>query len=307
MNGEAEVSRLSQAQGVVQAHACQSNFLTKNPKRPKVSNNETGVGYNKNCSSKNYMDHKSKVRQLALAGLVVIGGLQAVHAQTSPDSSANVAVASTDPAGTAAPLAVVASIAPTSAADAPNAASSAPVVLTADEAKQSASGNVAELQQLIRGSEVSELRTTYNGSYGASMMFDAKEVTYYVALFQQKNFWRVIKTSDDGRAEAIYRDFARQTTQLSEVEIRRTRLDAQKAMTERLIALSQDRANRLQADLNVAREQQAIVVSQQKQTRDEAAALQTQKLAAQEQLRAQQRQVHELQRQLEAGLPVSVH
>jgi hypothetical protein len=180
------------------------------------------------------------------------------------------------------------------------------VVLTADEAKQSASGNVAELQQMIHGSDLSELRTTYNGSYGASLLFYGKEMTYYVALFQQKNFWRVIKTQDDGRAEAIYRDFARQTVQLSEVEIRRTRLDAQKVLTERLIALSQDRANRLEADLTVARQQQAIVASRQKQTRDEAATLQTQKLAAQEQLRAAQRQVHDLQRQLETGLPVTV-
>jgi hypothetical protein len=251
------------------------------------------------------MDQKSKVRQLALVGLVVIGGLQGVRAQTSPDNSANITVASNTPVATVAPLTGDTAAAALSA-DAPTAASSAPVVLTADEAKQSASGNVAELQQMIHGSDLSELRTTYNGSYGASLLFYGKEMTYYVALFQQKNFWRVIKTQDDGRAEAIYRDFARQTVQLSEVEIRRTRLDAQKVLTERLIALSQDRANRLQADLTVARQQQAIVASQQKQTRDEAAALQTQKLAAQEQLRAAQRQVHDLQRQLETGLPVTV-
>jgi len=252
------------------------------------------------------MDQKSKVRQLALVGLVVIGGLQGVRAQTSPDNSANITVASNTPVGTVAPLAGDTAATALSPPDAPTAASSAPVVLTADEAKQSASGNVAELQQMIHGSDLSELRTTYNGSYGASLLFYGKEMTYYVALFQQKNFWRVIKTQDDGRAEAIYRDFARQTVQLSEVEIRRTRLDAQKVLTERLIALSQDRANRLQADLTVARQQQAIVASQQKQTRDEAAALQTQKLAAQEQLRAAQRQVHDLQRQLETGLPVTV-
>lgn len=251
------------------------------------------------------MDQKSKVRQLALVGLVVIGGLQGVRAQTNPDNSANITVASNTPVGTVAPLAGDTGATALSP-DAPTAASSAPVVLTADEAKQSASGNVAELQQMIHGSDLSELRTTYNGSYGASLLFYGKEMTYYVALFQQKNFWRVIKTQDDGRAEAIYRDFARQTVQLSEVEIRRARLDAQKVLTERLIALSQDRANRLQADLTVARQQQAIVASQQKQTRDEAAALQTQKLAAQEQLRAAQRQVHDLQRQLETGLPVTV-
>ena len=245
------------------------------------------------------MDHKSKVRHLklvGLAGLVVIGGMQVVCAQTSPEPVANVAVASET---TALPAADPAASSVLSAAPAQ------PVVLTADEAKQSATGNVAELQQMINGSELSELRTTYNGSYGASLLFYGKEMTWYVALFQQKNFWRVIKTSDEGRAEAIYRDFARQTVQLSDVEIRRTRLDAQKAFTERMVALSQDRANRLQADLTVARQQQAIVADQQKQNRDEAAALQTQKLAAQAQLRSAQRQVRNLQRQLESGLPLS--
>ncbi|CAG4891206.1 DUF2968 domain-containing protein [Paraburkholderia saeva] len=245
------------------------------------------------------MNHKSKVRQLklaGLAGLVVIGGMQVVCAQTSPEPVASIAVASQTTAVPAADPAANSVL---------SAASAQPVVLTADEAKQSATGNVAELQQMMHGSELSELRTTYNGSYGASLLFYGKEMTWYVALFQQKNFWRVIKTSDEGRAEAIYRDFAHQTVQLSDVEIRRTRLDAQKAFTERMVALSQDRANRLQADLTVARQQQAIVADQQKQNRDEAAALATQKLAAQEQLRTAQRQVRDLQRQLESGLPVS--
>jgi chromosome segregation ATPase len=91
--------------------------------------------------------------------------------------------------------------------------------------------------------------------------------------------------------------------QLSEVEIRRTQLEAQKAFTQRMIALSQDRANRLQADLDIARQQQSIVASQQQQSRAEATALAQQKTAAQDQLRAAQRQVRELQRELESGLP----
>ncbi|HWT38826.1 MAG TPA: DUF2968 domain-containing protein, partial [Paraburkholderia sp.] len=192
----------------------------------------------------------------------------------------------------------------TTPAAAPLSAASQTIALTPDEAKQSATGNVAELQQMIHGNDLSELRTTYNGSYGASLMFYSKDMTYYVALFQQKNFWRVIKTQDEARAEQIYRDFARQTVQLSDVEIRRTKLEAQKAYTDRLVALSQERANRLQADLNIAHEQQTIVNSLQQQTRAEAAALAQQKAQSQEQLRATQRQVRDLQRQLESGLPV---
>ncbi|MEZ0605390.1 DUF2968 domain-containing protein [Paraburkholderia sp. IW21] len=236
------------------------------------------------------MDHKSKLRLIALAAFIALGAVRGVHAQALPASGTSAGVVSQPGAATALPATLQPEQAQTNA-------------LTPDEAKQSAAGNVAELQQMIHGSDLSELRTTYNGSYGASLLFYGKEMTYYVALFQQKNFWRVIKTQDAARADMIYRDFVRQTQQLSDVEIRRTQLEAQKAFTERMIALSQDRANRLQADLDVAHQQQTIVANQQQQTRAQATALAQQKAAAQDQLRATQRQVRELQRQLETGLP----
>jgi Protein of unknown function (DUF2968) len=237
------------------------------------------------------MDHKSKLRQIALGALIALGVAQNVYAQTLPNSAANAATAPQD-AASAVPVTSEAEPAQTAA-------------LTPDEAKQSAAGNVAELQQMIRGTDLTELRTTYNGSYGASLLYNAKETTYYVALFQQKTFWRVVKTADDTRAELIYKDFVHQTVQLSDVEIRRTRLAAQKAFTDRMIALSQDRANRLQADLDVAHQQQNIVNSQQQQTRAEATALAQQKAEAQSQLRAAQKQVMDLERQLDSGLPIS--
>jgi hypothetical protein len=241
------------------------------------------------------MDQKSKVRQIVLSGLIAIGGMQAAFAQDAvSDSAASGAAVDTTTTAAAQPDTLAASSVPAGQT----------IALTPDEAKQSATGNVAELQQMIHGPDLTEMRTTYNGSYGASMLFYGKEMTYYVALFQQKNFWRVIKTTDDQRAEMIYRDFVRQTAQLSDVEIRRTKLEAQKAFTEHLIELSQDRANRLQADLAIARQQQTIVNSQQQQNRAEASSLQQQKTQAQAQLRDAQRQVRELQRQLDSGLPI---
>jgi hypothetical protein len=236
------------------------------------------------------MDRKSKVREIALAAFIVWGAAQGVNAQALHDSGASAGIVSQPGTTTALPTTAQTGQAETTA-------------LTPDENRQSAAGNVAELQQMIHGSDLSELRTTYNGSYGASMLFYGKEMTYYVALFQQKNFWRVIKTQDATRADLIYKDFVRQTMQLSDVEIHRTQLEAQKAFTQRMIALSQDRASRLQADLDVARQQQSIVATQQQEKRAEATALAQQKLAAQDQLRVAQRQVRELQRQLESGLP----
>ena len=166
-----------------------------------------------------------------------------------------------------------------------------------------AQGNVAELMEMIHDARLSELRTTYNGSYGASLFFYPQEMTYYVALFQDKHFWRVIKSEDIGRAEAVYAGFVQQTAQLADVEIRRTQLQAQKAYIEDIIALSEDRAKRLQADLDVARTQQAKVNDYQRQTQGEAVALHAEKEKAQAQLRQVQGEVMQLQRQTEFGLP----
>ncbi|WP_341314627.1 DUF2968 domain-containing protein [Paraburkholderia sp. IMGN_8] len=166
-----------------------------------------------------------------------------------------------------------------------------------------AQGNVAELMQMIHDAKLSELRTTYNGSYGASLLFYPQEMTYYVALFQDKHFWRVINSQDVARAEAVYAGFVKQTEQLADVEIRRTQLQAQKAYIEDVIALSEDRAKRLQADLDVARTQQAKVNDYQRQTQGEAAALYAEKERAQAQLRQVQGEVMQLQRQTELGLP----
>jgi hypothetical protein len=168
-----------------------------------------------------------------------------------------------------------------------------------------AQGNVAELMQMIHDSQLTELRTTYNGSYGASLFFYPQEMTYYVALFQDKHFWRVIKSQDDTRADAIYADFVQQTARLADVEIRRTQLQAQKAYIQNVIALSEDRARRLQADLDVARTQQAKVNDYQRQTQSEAVLLHAEKEKAQAQLRLLQNEVQQLQRQNESGLPES--
>ncbi|MBN3758801.1 DUF2968 domain-containing protein [Paraburkholderia sp. Tr-20389] len=199
-------------------------------------------------------------------------------------------------------------------ADAPDVSTETGSADTADEtigldphadSNGSAQGDVADLMQLIHDGGLVEMRTTYNGGYGASLFFHAPSMTYYVALFQDKHFWRVIRTSDQTRAEAIYAGFARQTAQLAEVEIRRAQLQAQKASIERVINESQARAQRLQADIEVARTQEAKVADYQRQTQDETLSLRDEKEKAQAQLRQLQQQVLMLQHQAEAGLPAN--
>lgn len=178
-----------------------------------------------------------------------------------------------------------------------------PSALDPTDSTSDAQGNVAELMQMIHDAKLSELRTTYNGSYGTSLFFYPQEVTYYVALFQDKHFWRVIKSENVERAEAVYAGFAQQTAQLADAEIRGLQLQAQKAFLEDIIATSQDRAKRLQADLTVARTQQARVDDYQRQTQGKTVTLRAEKERAQAQLLAVQNQVMQLQKQTEFGLP----
>lgn len=174
---------------------------------------------------------------------------------------------------------------------------------TDDAQQQPASGDIAELQQMIRDGKVRELRTTYNGSYGASLLYYPDEMLYYVAMFQQKKFWRVIKTQNDARAESVYADFAKSTVQLSDTELRRVKLEAEKSYADRLIATQQNRANRLQADLDVARAQQSQVADRQQEQQAAIRELRNEQAAAQAQLRALQARVQDLQKQQEGDLP----
>ncbi|KXV05565.1 hypothetical protein CR51_12535 [Caballeronia megalochromosomata] len=168
-------------------------------------------------------------------------------------------------------------------------------------------GNIAELQNLVQAGSLTELRATRNGSYGARLFFLAQEMLYYVALSQDARWWRVVKTQDAARAETIYAQFSRKSFELADGEVRRTQLQAQKALLERVIAKSADRANRLTADLELAQQQDSQVSQRQQQLQAESAVLQTDKLEAERKLRTLQLQVEQLQKQTEAGLaPVSV-
>lgn len=164
---------------------------------------------------------------------------------------------------------------------------------------------VDELQRQIQSHALTEMRTSYNGSYGASLLFNVKDGSYFVALFQQKAFWRVVKTYDESRAELIYRDFSRQAERLAVNELRAAKLESQKAQMDRQIEVTQERARRLQADISIAREQQAAVADRQKNVRNETAALQAQQAELQAQLRSLQQQVRSLQREADAGLPTT--
>lgn len=169
--------------------------------------------------------------------------------------------------------------------------------VTPPAAAPKANTTVAELQALIQNRQVSELRTTYNGTYGASLLFKPDDLTYYVALFQQKDFWRVVQTKSDKQAESTYRAFAQQSADLAEVDIKRIKLQAEYAHSERLLAERSSELATLRADQSLREQQEQQVAARQAQARQQAAALAQQQQQLRKELSAMQRQIDALQAQ----------
>ncbi|VVE08575.1 DUF2968 domain-containing protein [Pandoraea terrigena] len=169
------------------------------------------------------------------------------------------------------------------------------VVAPTANAPTAASGAIQELRDRIQSKEVSELRTTYNGRYGASLLFYPQTMGYYVALFHEGQFWRVVKLSNDKKAEALYADFVRQTQVLADVEIRRIKLEAQKALMERQLADSEARLNAVQNDLAIQRQQEQALAENQQAVREQASALETERTAARIRLNDLQGQIRSLE------------
>ncbi|AJZ75032.2 hypothetical protein SG18_27205 [Pandoraea apista] len=162
-------------------------------------------------------------------------------------------------------------------------------------APAAASGAIQELRDRIQNKDVTELRTTYNGRYGASLLFYPQTMGYYVALFHEGQFWRVVKVGNEKKAEALYGDFVRQTQVLADVEIRRIKLEAQKAMMERQLAESEARLNAVQNDLAIQRQQEQALAQNQQAVREQAAALETERSAARIRLTDLQGQIRSLE------------
>lgn len=237
---------------------------------------------------------------LGVVGVWLLQGGAAVHAAE--------VVADTPPSSSASqPAAYAGASEPQAAADASASAPSAPAPTSATVAAGdagAADGDVAKLTRLIHDPQLAEMRTTYNGSYGASLFFYPPEMAWYVALFQNRHFWRVVRSENEASAQTVYEQFVRQTVDLAKAELRVTRLEAERAQIERLIALSDARARRLQADLAIAQAQQADVDSSQRQLRKQTASLESGKQRASEQLRDSEIRVRALQRAMDAGFAV---
>jgi len=156
---------------------------------------------------------------------------------------------------------------------------------------------VDELRQLVDSKQLTELRTTYNGSYGASLLFNTSTLNYYVALFHDKDFWRVIKTDSVDNAEKVYRTFVEQTEQLAQVYIDTTRLQAGKRYTENLVAYNEQRLRSLQQEADLQRQQSLQVSAALEQAKQQAVSLSTDLRSSHSELDALNQRIQTLQAQ----------
>lgn len=143
----------------------------------------------------------------------------------------------------------------------------------AAEAPRVPLGTVESLRQLIDNHQLTEVRTTYNSTYGASLLFRPETLGYYVVLFHGKEFWRVMQTDSFDDAEALYRTFVSQTQTLAQVEIDKLRLDAGNKYAEHMIAVNEARLRSLQQDASTQQQQARQVAEAQEQARQQAVSL----------------------------------
>ena len=154
--------------------------------------------------------------------------------------------------------------------------------------------NTAEVEWLAEEEALMPFRVFRSFAYSVSLLFHAKEVTYYVALYQDGALWRALKAADLEAAEAAFHHFEDQATRLSDCETRRAQLEAQNEQLARLIARSEAQAERLRSDLQRRSAQEQAASSRQHQVRKEVSQLEAQRVAAQAHLNKAHRQMQQL-------------
>ncbi len=162
-------------------------------------------------------------------------------------------------------------------------------------AGQVSATSIEEIQSLITAHALTELRTTYNGHYGASLLFNADKLSYYIAMFHEKQFWRIIKTDTYGDAEAVYAAFSQQTQRLAQVELDAIRLEAGQKYSAKLVAMNQQRLHELQQASARQQQQAQQIASLQHQASQQSSTLSAELQNTDAQLSSVQAQVRALE------------
>jgi hypothetical protein len=178
-----------------------------------------------------------------------------------------------------------------------------PVVPSQVSARGVQMADTAEIEWLAEEEALTPFRVFRSFAYSVSLLFHAKELAYYVALYQDGSLWRALKAADLEAAEAAFHHFVEQATRLSDGETRRAQLEAQNEQLARMIARSEAHAERLRTDLQRRSAQEQTVSTRQHQVRKDVSQLEAQRVAAQAHLNKAHRQIHQLNLTSNEGIP----
>lgn len=154
--------------------------------------------------------------------------------------------------------------------------------------------DTAEVDDLCAQEALAPFRVFRSFAYSASLLFHARDLGYYIALYHDNTLWRALKAADTESAEAAFHHFQELATRLADTEARRLQLEAQNEQVARLIVSSESRAERLRMHLQRVSMQEQAVSARQHQLRKEVAQLEAQRVAMQAHLNKVQRQLHQL-------------
>lgn len=163
--------------------------------------------------------------------------------------------------------------------------------------------DTAELEWLAEEEALQPFRVFRSFDYSVSLLFHARELVYYVAMYQDGSLWRALKAVDLDAAEAAFHHYEEQATRLADGETRRAQLAAQNEQLARMISQSEAQAERLRCDLQRSAGQEQSVTGRQHQVRKEVAQLEAQRVTAQAQLNKAHRQIHQLNVASNEGVP----
>jgi hypothetical protein len=153
---------------------------------------------------------------------------------------------------------------------------------------------VAEVEWLLQQSSLATFRHFKSFGFAASMLFHARDLTYYAVLYHEESVWRVLKAGDADAAEQAFHHFVEQAMRLAEAEMRRAHLEAQNEQFARLIAESEAQVERVRVDLQRGSTHDQEVALKQQEIRKQLAQLEGRRVAAQVQLNKVHRQLHQL-------------
>ncbi|AMP16336.1 DUF2968 domain-containing protein [Collimonas pratensis] len=178
------------------------------------------------------------------------------------------------------------------------AAGAMPAMAAANGVPAASPGSLAELKQRLSNKSVRELRTSYSGEYGTTLLMADNAPVFYVALLNQKSLWRVLRFDNLALAERSYVQLSQRSADWAGEEIRLQVLNAQSQALERSKQESEARLAALHTDMQIMQSEQARIMQGRQAAQEQVRASEIERRAYQIELDQLRRNIRTLESQL---------